>query len=88
MFLFVSVERIFAREPLRVVVRILHRTIEERKMTLSELLKKAEELERIASDLRAMAYCEGTLTNESTGRPPEGGRLPGDKDSAGQGNKA
>ena len=57
-------------------------------MTLSELLKKAEELERIASDLRAMAYREGTVTSESTERPPEGGTLPGDNNSAGQADKA
>ena len=57
-------------------------------MTLSELLKKAEELERIASDLRAMAYYEDTVTNESTERPPKGGTLPEDNNSAGQPNKA
>lgn len=47
-------------------------------MTLRELLKKADELELIASELRAMAYDRGPVAKESTEPPLEGGTLPGD----------
>jgi hypothetical protein len=56
------------------VVLILHRTIQEHKMTVPELLKKAEELERIARELRAMTYVQGLVTEESTEPSPEGGK--------------
>jgi hypothetical protein len=50
-------------------------------MTLRELLTKADELERIASELRAMVYEEGRLTKESTEPPLEGGKLSGDNNA-------
>jgi len=50
-------------------------------MTLRELLKKADELERIASELRAMAYDQGPVTKESTEPPLEGGILRGDNNA-------
>jgi hypothetical protein len=50
-------------------------------MTLRELLKKADELELIASQLRAMAYDQGRVTKESTEPPLEGSTLPGDNNA-------
>jgi hypothetical protein len=48
-------------------------------MTFRELLMKADELERIASELRAMAYEEGRVTKDEP--PLEGGKLSGDNNA-------
>lgn len=50
-------------------------------MTLRALLNKADELERIASELRAMAYQQGPVTEESAEPPREGDTPPGDDSS-------
>jgi len=51
-------------------------------MTLRELLKKADELERIARELRVMAYYDQRpVTKESTEPPLESGTLPGDNNA-------
>ena len=60
---------------------LIYNLIKEGKMTLRELLKKADELELIASQLRAMAYDQGRVTKEATEPPLEGSTLPGDNNA-------
>ncbi len=48
-------------------------------MTLRELLKKADELELIARELRAMAYIEQKPVPKESAEPPREGGKPGDR---------